>query len=343
MSRKNKVRTLSSRKEAVQQMSRCRQAREQAPGLFWARLDTMCQTLAPTSKEERPAVLNTAWSRAIGGDAPGELADYYNHWMHAFYLEEAPKKLSFLFLQAGSLMAKMEWASPDKAGLTAAQMRDLCIGALEEQPAYHALPANVKNYTGEDLLDILTRYTGPDRRCPEPVQSFFCDNYERYGASLQSLWDKLERSTRPAQKAEASESGEKQPAEDTESQTAGLPLISDSDMAGLCTFIEKTSSAVYQRALSRLYALCQTPTREISPEMTQAVLRNFFSALRTLEIEAVDEEILEQDFPEAYAQELNRREPGAGYRLSACGWSLSGYLITHPAFAKKQRKENDAQ
>lgn len=338
MSRPRTHHTGLNRKEATAAMMQWQDQHGIPADLFWVQLDTLCQTSAPVDRAQRQAHLAQLWTLQISNAVPKHLHDYYNAWMHAFFLEN-PNNLRFLFVQLGSLIAKMEWVDPQNAQLTHTQMHALCIHQLEQIPEYLAMIPKHKDYCHADLMETLSHYTGPNGQCSQAVLRFFCDHYKSY---LQAQQD-LERKLHPTAATAPTEC----PAPtiqvpDSPSPALPLPVLDPTpsidtenpDLYGLCSFIEKTSSSIYQKPLSHLYSLMRMQPHEISGRNTQAILQDFFAALRYLQIEPIDEARLKEEFPTEYQLEMLRRSnaPDTPYVLSSWGWSCQGHLITPPTF-----------
>ena len=344
MSYEKKKRPGMSRQAATMAMAQHQAQSGVRSDLYWAQLDTLCQTLPWVPREERKEMLYHNWKQWIGGDIPPGLLYYYEGWMCGFYLPELPFRREHVFIQAGSLMAKLEWVHPTNYTLDVTEMHRLCMQRLEQLPQFDRLPQRIVGVCRSLLLDILNRYTDVDQMCSEQVRMFFMDNYSRYETALAVLVDKLNASAEVPSQNEI-EAEKKSQEEQTQSlQTTSVEkkavLQNEDGMVGLCNFIEKTSSVIYQRALSQLYALYKKPAHEVSGKAAQMYLRDFFAALLALEIEPVNEERFRTEFPEEYYQEVRRRssDPEAEYTMVACGWSCNGYLITNPVFYKNIRR-----
>lgn len=302
--------------------------------MFWAQLDTLCQTMPWVPKEEREEMLNHLWVQWMKSEIPDSLLDYYEGWMCAFYIETEIRNKEHLYAQAGSLIAKMEWVDPDNYGMTVKQMYQLCVEKMEQLPRFDGLKEEKAESSRNMLFNILKHYGDANGMCSEQVRSFFMDHYPRYEDALQILMGKLHTKEGSAEK-ESSSRQEDRP--NSTSRQGDDVIHSQDDTIGLFTFVEKTSSPVYQHSLSRLYGLYQKPAEEVTGKQAQMYLRDFFSALAALGIEPVDEETFRTEYPQEYSKELQRRssDPNALYTMASCGWSCHGYLVAYPVFYKK--------
>lgn len=310
------------------------------PDMYWAQVDTLCQTLPETTRENRCDILRASWSQWIGGEMPGELPNYYKKRMICFYLEKAPNHLNLLFSQAGSLLAKLEWPRMQTSRMNAEKMCDHCMKKMEEYPGFHRMSEADRINCRKDLSRFLKKYTAANGLCSSQVCAFFMDHSARYEQALQGLLDKLNELEKSAQEPQPEQ------AEEISASAASLDpscVVSGDEVIGLCAFLEKTASATYQRALSRLYSLHRNPDQPYFEKKAKSALQDFFSALQALEIEPIDETRLQKEFPEEYAQEMRRRDQreGTRYIMAACGWSCDGYLITNPMFYKEKREESE--
>ena len=324
---------MKTRQRATAEMEKYRIRNGLQGDMFWAQLDTLCQTMPWVPREEREEMLNQLWNQWMGTEIPDSLLDYYEGWMYAFFVKKRIRHWEFLYTQAGSLIAKLEWMDPANYGMTVKQMYQLCTGKMEQLPKFDRLKEKDAESSRDMLFNILKRYGDANGMCSEQVRNFFLDNYSRYEQALQILMGKLRITEQSAEKESSFDQKDRKKATSPQGDDV---IHSQDDTIGLCTFVEKTSSPVYQHALSRLYGLYQKPVEEITGKHAQMYLRDFFSALSALGIESVDEETFRTEYPQEYSKELQRRsnDPNALYTMASCGWSCQGYLVAYPVFYK---------
>lgn len=341
MSHKTPSQIQALRNEATAGVQACHASTGIPLDLYWAQVDTLCQTLPRVERSKRKAVLEQSWLQWIGGTVPDTLLDYYNMWMPAFYLEESPNSLNLLFTQAGSLIAKLEWGTSPGDTLYVDKMLKLCIKKISMYPEFDAISPKQHRLFLRDLKEVLNRYVTPEGRCTETVRQFFLNNHARYEQALAKLLAKLNKpeapSEPPVSAPEPPVSMPKPPVSVPADPERKL-IEADPEMVGLCAFLEKTSSAVYQRSLAQLYSLYQSPCNQSTGKLAQMALRDFFSALRALRIDPIDEQRFQSEFPEEYAQELRWRNSNTEYVMETCGWSCNDILVIRPVFQKKSQE-----
>lgn len=335
MSRRVRINYGRVRKDAFEALERHQKNSNENRELYWAKVDTLCQLLPSVPKENRWEALRGAWRQWMNGEAPEALLNYYTEWMVCFYVNGLPVNMDYLFIQAGSLMAKLEWANSFGSGRNREQMFRLCMTRLEALPRYENLDEARQDRCKRDLAEILSRYTDENGNCSRESCLFFLSNADCYKQTLQGLLDQLNEVKTEQEAGNAAQ----------QKALQKEIVVSEDVMAGLCAFLEKTNSSLYQRALSSLYSLYSNPDQPCFEKKTKIALQSFFSALRALDIEPVDEQVYRTQYPEIYEEELVRqqKEPNNRYKMGACGWSCGGYLIMEPFYYRIKQEGTDTE
>lgn len=114
----------------------------------------------------------------------------------------------------------------------------------------------------------------------------------------------------------------------------------DDDGPGLCRFIDRTASFLYHKSLSRLYDLYVNMPEQVSVKELETILRSFFKALASLDIEPIDDRRLKADFSVEYREELEG-QAGKEYRYALCGWSYKDSMVISPLFEEVKKNEDE--
>lgn len=333
-------------------------------------------TPAGVDRENRIMLLREEFPKWISIPFDEPLMEQFDRClMGGIYYNQSRSMRAHVMLQIASLGAKLLWGDPRYANATWQDIYERCMDELRKGYEFDNLGRSGRVFVENELKAMLKRYTDSGRKCREMVYMFFRKHalaYENVLERLSYTLNEMSQRTRyhnteemkieppaapekvmdavPEKKAEdipaapvSMQSGEfVQIMEKLKFMEKTLGRISrnmdefDDDACGLCKFVERTASYMYNRPLSRLYDLYVNMPEQISAGELKVILDTFFHALRTLDIEAIDAQRLEKDYPEEYCEEIAGRGDKA-YRFSLCGWSYKDSMVIAPQFEEEKQ------